>query len=155
MKNPCLIIAALWAATLWSGCHHHGRFDTPAHFAKLAESKRYEQRATSPEGIVIAVRKLELAEPASLSFWSDAIVQRLRGGQGYALLQTRDVKAKTGHAGKLLSFGRDQNGHTFDYWVAVFPHRNELYLLEAGGRRDRFERAQPQVQAALASLQIR
>jgi hypothetical protein len=130
-------------------------FQTPAHFAKLAKHDAYQQRATNPEGVVIAARRFDVAEPASLAFWSEAIVQRLRGGEGYALLGTRDVRAKSGQAGKLMRFGRDQNGHTFDYWVALFPKANELYLVEAGGRRDRFEKATGEVERAIASVSIR
>ncbi len=129
-------------------------FQTPNKFAKLEQNERYEQRATNPQGVVVAVRKIKLAEPASLSFWSEAVTQRLRGGEGYALLGEKDVKAKSGHDGKLLYFGRDQNGHTFDYWVAIFPDHKRLYLLEAGGRRDRFESAKAEVERAISSLSI-
>jgi hypothetical protein len=153
MNKLSLHQAFLIAACLLAGCSH-AKFQTPPQFAKLAENEHYEQRATSPEGVVIAVRKVDLAEPASVTFWSEAITQRLRGSQGYALLESRDVRAKSGQAGKLLSFGRDQNGHTFDYWVAVFPDQKQLYLLEAGGRRDRFEHAKAQVTQAIASLRI-
>lgn len=127
-------------------------FQTPNKFAKLEDNQRYEQRATNPQGVVVAVRKIKLVEPASIAFWSEAVTQRLRGGQGYALIGEKDVKAKSGHSGKLMYFGRDQNGHTFDYWVAVFPDHKKLYVLEAGGRRDRFEQAKGEVERAIASL---
>jgi len=154
MNRASNLWAALIMGVLVSACSG-ARFQTPAKFAKLADSERYEQRATSPQGVVIAVRKIKLAEPATLAFWSEAVSLRLRGGQGYALLGEKDVKAKSGHSGKLLYFGRDQNGHTFDYWVAVFPDHKRLYLLEAGGRRDRFEAAKADVERAVASLYIK
>ncbi|MFT3925695.1 MAG: hypothetical protein QM778_24350 [Myxococcales bacterium] len=150
-KGPIAVLAVLCA--LSTACHG-ASFETPNRFAKLAESERYEQRATNPQGVVVAVRKIDLAEPASLNFWSEAVTQRLQGGQGYALLGEKDVKAQTGHGGKLLYFGRDQNGHTFDYWVAVFPDHKRLYLLEAGGRRDRFDQAKAEIERAIASLRI-
>lgn len=136
------------------GACGHARFKTPQNFAKLSDSPPYQQRATSPDGVVIAVRKVQVPERSSLKFWSEAISRRLEGSQGYAALGTRELKAQSGHAGRLLQFGRDQNGHTFDYWVALFPAGKQLYLVEAGGRRDRFERARAEVEQALASVKI-
>jgi hypothetical protein len=146
------LAAWLLAVACLSACH--ASFHTPRDFGKLAKQQRYEQRAASPHGVVIAARKVKVPEPAGLGFWSDAIQQRLSAGQGYALLKTSDVRAQTGQAGRLLQFGRDQHGHTFDYWVAVFPQKRRLYLFEAGGRRDRFEQARAQVEKALRSLRL-
>jgi hypothetical protein len=147
-------VLSLTCLLLLSACGR-ASFQTPDNFAKLAEHRSYQQRSTNPEGVVIAARRVDVAEPASLAFWSEAIVQRLRGGEGYALLGTRELRAKSGQAGKLMRFGRDQNGHTFDYWVAVFSKAKQLYLVEAGGRRDRFEKAAGEVERAIASLSIR
>ena len=132
----------------------HARFKTPQSFANLSDSAPYQQRATSSDGVVLAVRKVQVPARSSLKFWSEAISRRLEGSQGYATLATRPVKAKSGHAGRLLQFGRDQNGHTFDYWVALFPAGKQLYLVEAGGRRDRFEKARAEVEQAIASVKI-
>ena len=135
------------------GCAH-AQFDTPREFAKLDQESEYAQRATSARGIVIAVREIDAPEDTSIAFWSEAISLRLKSGRGYALLGEQDVKARSGEAGKLLRFGHDQNGHTFDYWVAVFPQHERVVLLEAGGRRDHFEKARPEVEKALASLTL-
>ncbi|HEX6244586.1 MAG TPA: hypothetical protein VFZ61_26890 [Polyangiales bacterium] len=144
-----LVLAALSA-----GACGHARFHTPQNFASLNDSETYQQRATSPDGVVIAARKVEVPARSSLKFWSEAISRRLEASQGYAPLGTQEIKAKSGHAGRLLKFGRDQNGHAFDYWVALFPAGKKLYLLEAGGRRDRFERARADVERAIGSVKI-
>jgi hypothetical protein len=139
------------ALFLLSACAHVS-FDTPREFAKLDEHNSYEQRATTAHGVVIAVREVDAPEDTSIAFWSEAITQRLKAGQGYALLESRDVKAKSGEAGRLLGFGHDQNGQTYDYWVAVFPQKKKVVVLEAGGRRDHFEKAKPELEQAIASL---
>jgi hypothetical protein len=144
-----LLLLAAWCL---AGCH--ASFQTPRVFGKLAKHQRYEQRAASPHGVVVAVRKVRVPEPAAVDFWSDAIQQRLSTGQGYALLKTSQIRAKTGQPGRLLEFGRDQHGQTFDYWVAVFPQKKRLYLFEAGGRRDRFEKLHAEVEKALRSLSL-
>jgi hypothetical protein len=154
MNATIKFFAFAWLCLALFGCAH-AHFDTPREFARLDEESSYAQRATSPRGVVIAVREVEAPEDTSIAFWSEAISLRLHAGQGYALLAEQDVKAKSGQVGKLLRFGHDQNGHTFDYWVAVFPQKNRVVLLEAGGRRDHFEKAKPQVEKALASLTLR
>jgi hypothetical protein len=143
---------ALGLSLLLLACHP--RFDTPVEFARLTEAGGYQQRATSAHGVVIAVRKISAPRDTRLAFWSEAITQRMHAGQGYALLERRDVRAKTGEAGHLLTFGHDQNGQTFDYWVAVFARKKSVVLLEAGGRRDHFEAARPELERALASLEL-
>jgi hypothetical protein len=142
------------ALFLLSACAHTS-FDTPKEFAKLDEENSYAQRATTAQGVVIAVREVDAPEDTSLAFWSEAITQRLKAGQGYALLDSRDVQAKSGEAGRLLTFGHDQNGHTYDYWVAVFPQKKRVVVLEAGGRRDYFDKAKPELEQAIASLVLR
>jgi hypothetical protein len=133
----------------------HASFDAPAQFAVLDEQGVYAQRATSAHGVVIAVREVSAPEHTSLTFWHDAILQRMQGGQGYAFLAGRDVRAKSGQAGKLLTFGHDQNGRTFDYWVAVYADGKRVTLLEMGGHHDQFEKARPELEHALASLTLR
>jgi hypothetical protein len=144
----------LLALCLLGACAH-ARFETPREFARLDEDGPYTQRVTTAHGVVIAVRAVEAPRHTSVAFWSEAITQRMQAGQGYALLGTRDVKAASGQSGKLLTFGRDQNGQTFDYWVAVFPRKKRVVLLEAGGRRSPFEKARPDIEQALASLTMR
>jgi hypothetical protein len=148
------LLAVLWlvAGSCLTACH--ASFPTPRVFGKLAKHERYEQRAASPHGVVIAVRKVKVPDPAGVGFWSEAIEERMSAGQGYALLKSSDVRAKTGQAGKLLQFGRDQHGQTFDYWVAVFPQQRRIYLFEAGGRRDRFEKLRAEVERALRGLSL-
>jgi hypothetical protein len=154
MKHVGSALLLVLALALSASACGHAHFTTPQNFATLSDGPPYQQRATSPDGVVIAVRKVQVPARSSLKFWSEAISKRLEGSQGYAALGTRAIKAKTGHAGRLLQFGRDQNGHTFDYWVALFPVGTRLYLVEAGGRRDRFERARSEVERAIASLKI-
>ena len=153
MNTALKSLACLSLCLTLFGCAH-AQFDTPHEFARLEEDSSYAQRATSARGIVIAVREIEAPEDTSVAFWSEAISQRLKAGRGYALLSERDVRAKSGQPGKLLVFGHDQNGHTFDYWVAVFPEKKRVVLLEAGGRRDHFEQAKPEIEKALTSLTL-
>ena len=79
----------------------------------------------------------------------------LRMHGGYALLEEVEVKAASNEAGKQLRFGRDEDGQTFLYWITLFVTPHRVYVIEAGGRKDRFEAAAAGVEAALASIRLK
>ncbi len=73
---------------------------------------------------------------------------------GYALLDTKDVRAASGQSGKQLRFGRDQNGTPFKYWITIFVTESHLHIVEAGGRTEHFDAAEGRVERAITSLTI-
>lgn len=148
-KFACLALCLSCLA----GCH--AQLSPPSGFAEVPSGDAFVQRVASARGVVLAVRELPAPEGASLAFWRDAIGERLMRGRGYALLEERAVRARTGVVGTLLCFGHDQNGHTYDYWVAVFGTSKRVTLVEAGGRRDVFRAARPELEQAIGSLDLR
>lgn len=147
-----LVLCLLVLSTL-AGCHHHA-LRTPSDFAVFEDSEPYVTRAVSAQGVVIGVRELDNEPRANSAFWLTAIRAQLLEGRGYALLEAKDVRARSGQRGKQLRMGREQNGEQYSYWLTVFVTKHRLYLVEAGARRDRFEAAQSQVDAAIASLEV-
>lgn len=142
------LLAALY------GCQHH-TLRAPSDFAVLEDSAPYDTRAVSAQGVVIGVREIANEPRANAAFWLTAIRSQMLEGRGYALLSERDVRAKSGQPGKQLRLGRDQNGEQYLYWLTVYVTKQRLYLVEAGARKDRFEKAQPQIERALASLELK
>lgn len=147
--------ASLWLLVvgLFAGCHHH-TLRTPSDFVVLEESESYATRAVSAQGVVIGVREIDNDPRANSTFWLSAIRSQLLEARGYALLEAKDVRARSGQRGKQLRLGREQNGEQYLYWLTMFVTKNRLYLVEAGARKDRFEQAQSKVDAALASIEI-
>lgn len=112
----------------------------------------YDYRATTPEGVVVAVRAID-EDRGDLAFWTQALTLQLRDVSGYALVETADVTARDGTKGKLLKLGHDEDNKPYTYWVSVFPARGKLYIVEAGGTKDAFDRSKPSVEWMLATLQ--
>ncbi len=119
------------------------------------EESGYAYRATTPEGVVFAVRVIEDEKRGDLAFWSQALTLQLRDTLGYALLGSVDVAARDGTPGKLLKLGHDENGKSFTYWVAVFPAQKRLFIVEAGGSTELFERAKPSVEWMLKAVRVK
>lgn len=147
-----VLVVALWCGLL-GGCKHH-TLRAPSDFVVLDEKGPHATRAVSAQGVVIAVREIDNHPRANSAFWLSAIRTQLTDGRGYALLDTRDVRARSGQPGKQLRLGRDQNGEQYLYWLTLFVTKHRLYIVEAGARRDRFQVAQKTVDASLASFEL-
>lgn len=127
----------------------------PPNFLALQENQNgYHQRATSAQGVVLASREVGNDRHGTLAFWLDAIKQRMRGVRGYALTQESDVHAATGEVGKQLRFGHDEAGGPFIYWLTVYVTHDRIYIVEAGGKKDVFEAAQPQIEQAIRGYRL-
>ena len=120
-----------------------------------ASTTQYEYRATTPEGVVVAVRVVEDENRGDLAFWTQALTLQLRDVSGYALLDSSDVASLDGTQGRLLKFGHDEADKPFAYWVTIFPAQGRLFLVEAGGSKDAFDRARPSVEWMLKSVRVR
>jgi len=148
------LVPALLAVTVVA-CSHVPPLTTPARFLELEEEEAsdYRYRASSADGVVIAVRELEIdpARGGDLQFWVDATQSQIRGRRGYALLEQAEVETSAGK-GHQMRFGRDERGRTYRYWLTVVLTEHALYVIEAGGPSDKFEAHQPAVEAAIKSL---
>ena len=80
---------------------------------------------------------------------------QLRDVSGYALLDSKDATSADGTKGKLLQFGHDEDGKPYAYWVAVFLAQGRLFVVEAGGAKEAFERARPSVDWMMKSVKVR
>src|SRR5438552_14252692 len=79
----------------------------------------YDYRATTPQGVVVAVRKEANDPRADVAFWARAVDLRLKR-DGYARAAEAKVKTDRGLDGVELTYARAQEGRTYRYEVAVF-----------------------------------
>jgi hypothetical protein len=128
------------------------RMNTPPGFATLDANDDHAYRATSANGVVIAVRSERNRPEGNLEFWADAIDDRLCA-TGYTLDgEPRPVQSADGVPGIQRRYARNANGRTLRYWTTVFVKGSRVYVVEAGGDREVFDRAAPAVEQAISSL---
>lgn len=157
MTRPSLIIGLLCVALSAGACRPFD-INTPDSFVELEEESysQFEYRATTADGVVVGVRALDNDRRGTLSFWAEAVRNKLRDARGYALLEEADVNARAGVAGKQLRFGRDDSGHTYRYWVTIFVRSEggdpRVWVIEAGGEQAVFERRQAEIEQMIASF---
>lgn len=145
MNRYRLFMMALAATGLALGAAGCGRpFDikTPPGFVELKDQDPpYAYRATTPEGVVIAMRVIDNDdERGDLDFWTKAITLKMRDQEGYAALKTEEVKAKDGTPGRRLVFGHDEDGKPYAYWVTIWLAQGRILVLETGGAQPEVER---------------
>ena len=154
LQASLLLVVGLAAV----GCRPF-RIDTPDSFIEVEESRRsfYDYRATSADGVVVAVRAIENDRRGTLDFWAQAVRNKLRDARGYALTDEHDLNARGGMPGKQLRFGRDESGHSYTYWVTLFVRRDgskpRVWVIEAGGQSEVFEQRREELERLIASFE--
>ena len=155
--RPLLLALALAVSLVACGGRHFV-LTAPGDFMELdprgQELAGYRYRATTADGVVIGVREIDNERHGSGVFWLDAIRNSLRREGGYALLEESDVRAATGESGHTLRFGRDEDADPYTYWLTVFVTPDRIFVIEAGGRRETFAAAQPEVESAIATFRV-
>jgi len=144
-----------------TACGPHFQITAPQGFVVLEESVPYDFRATTPDGLVLAVREFDnTKEHGDLDFWVQAIQNELRLDKGYALLKASDVKTKSGLAGKALHFGLDRENEAHEYLVAIFvtgraKAKSRVYLIEAGGTAAQLKKSRSVIDQAIVDFEAR
>ena len=144
------------ACGVFLGCGPSVAMTPPTDFVVVEDEGGvpYEVRATSAHGVVLAARTVSNQPQGNLRFWEDAVKNRLRTTGGYALLEESEIRAASGQSGRFLKFGRDERSQTYVYWLALFVTADDVVVVEAGGRQDRFDAAEESVVSALRSVRF-
>jgi hypothetical protein len=152
MRSLYLALIALLAL---AGCGHPFDIAPAPGFVPLENQASFDWRATTPEGVVVGVRVVEDEKRGDLGFWTQAVTLQMRDVSGYALLSSTDIVSADGTKGKKLEFGHDEDGKPFVYWISIYAAQSRLFLVEAGGAKDPFERAKPNVEWILKSVHVK
>ena len=152
-----VFICALWAMV--AGCGASFDIETPPEMVAVEHgSNKYV--GMTHEGVVVRVNVYSQGEGSrdvpqgSHEFWLASTRERMRTTGGYALLDEKEVQSSDGHGGTRLEFGRDQDGVPYRYWITLYVTDDNIHVIDAGGRQDRFENAQDAVERALKSYVV-
>ncbi len=148
-----LLVAGLCLA----GCGPSFEVGTPAGFVELEEDySAYDYRATTADGLVLAVREIDHDPEGELSFWVRAVENKMRERGGYALLDRQKVTSADGLQGEQLRFGHDeQSGKPHLYYITVFVTEKWIYLLEAGGTKELMSSHAAQVDSLVSTFRAK
>jgi hypothetical protein len=153
MTTNKVLVALLFslAAFAAAACSHGGRLETPSGFATLGEDSTFSYRATSARGVVLATRTHDNDVKANTEFWTEALDLKLKD-KGYVADGTKSVKTARGLEGTQLRYTTTKNGRAHRYWVTVFATKSKVFLVEAAGDKEPFDKTVHAVEHAIASL---
>ena len=157
MAAPDKVALLAWTmvAAALAGCSTF-KAPTPPGFVALADQDPlYDYRATTHDGVVLAVRVMPNDPLGDEPFWSQAVELRVRNQGGYALLETRAVKTASGLPGRQIRFGHDEGARPHIYQVTLFVTKKRIYLLEAGGAKALVDRESPRLDSFIATFEPR
>jgi hypothetical protein len=153
------IISVLLVSLAVGGCGAAFELELPPRFVELdAKAQKvvgYAKRATTADGVVVAVRVIDNAAKGDIVFWQEAITIEMRDRRGYALLDDAELRVASGQAGRLLRFGHDEEGEAYRYWVGILVDEQRIFLVEAGGAEKVFEPVEGDVEKAVRGFRIR
>lgn len=149
INTVTLVLSLLLGA---AGCTPGAHLSTPAGFATLDSGDMYSYRATSAKGVVLATRTEPNRVKANTEFWADTLDGKLRDKGYTADGAARAVKTSKGLAGTQLRYTTMQGGRVHRYWVSVFATADKVYLVEAAGDKEPFDKAEKTVESAMSTL---
>ena len=152
MKTARIVPFALLLLAFAAGCTHGARLETPAGFATLDESKDFSYRATSAKGVVLATRTEPNEVKANTEFWAETLDAKLRDKGYVADGASHAVKTARGLAGTQLRYVTSKNGREHRYWITVFATKSKVFVVEAAGDKEPFDKSLAAVDGAIASL---
>ncbi len=149
MKHKLILLALSLVAM--TGCARGFDINTPDSFAELEGSDDYKYRATSAEGVVIAVRTADNDPKGNLEFWKTAMGYEL-SRRGYAKQSEVAVKSLSGTPGVQLRFTTSHRERPHVFWATLFVTGSKIVIVEAGGDKAHFEQVRAEVQAAIEGV---
>jgi hypothetical protein len=144
------------SAIAFAGCGSTFEIEAPADFVEREEYdwSSFAYRALNADAVVLGVREIVEENEASLAFWAKAVKNRLQASHAYAVIREEPISAATGEGGTLIRMGREDAGVQYDYWLALFDAGETLYVVEAGGRREAFEKVQDQLLGSITGFRV-
>jgi hypothetical protein len=151
MKTKTFALALLLATTSLAGCGAGAKLDTPSGFATLEKDDDYSYRSTSARGVVLATRTEPNDVKANTEFWAEALDLKLRE-KGYVSEAKKSVRTDKGLTGEQIRYTTTRNGRPHRYWLTVFATKSKVFVVEAAGEKEAFDKAETTIDKAVASL---
>ena len=155
MTRLSLLLAVSLLTLATAACGKPFDVKTAPGFVALESQRDFDWRATTPEGVVVGIRVVEDEKRGDIPFWTQAVTLQLRDVTGYALVDSADIVSADGTKGRLLKFGHDEDDKPYVYWVAIYAAQDRLFLVEAGGAKELFERARPNIEWTMKTIHVR
>ena len=108
--------------------------DVPDGYVKVRKQHRYDLKAVSARGNVIALKsRANEDRSADLAFWSEAVEHQKVDIDGMKLAKRETISSKKGLDGTLFQFEAGEGQTKTIYLVALYVTPLKIYTVEATG----------------------
>lgn len=145
-KSACFVIVIAILAFL-SGCVHF-KAVAPNGFAQYKEGKDF--RAISPNGIVYRIKKEPNLPKADLSFWKEALKNRMVDA-GYSFVSEESIQSH-GENGYLLELAAPYGQLDYSYLIGIYVRSDEIYVVESAGEVSLVKKERPSIIDAMKKV---
>jgi hypothetical protein len=152
-KNLVFAACLALSGASTTACGRGFGIETPDGFAELESNDDYRYRATTAEGVVLAVRREDNEPKGGLDFWASAVENEL-ATRGYEKVSQKSIQSKNGTPGKQLVYKVSKGGRPNVLWVAVFVTGSRVVVLETGGDEAHFAHVEPKVSHAISEFEV-
>lgn len=146
-----ILLTVFWSA---AGCVHFSGSTSsspvPEGFAPYTDSSQV--KAVSPEGVVYRVRREAHQPRAELTFWKEALKNRMLDA-GYIFLAEAPISAGE-RPGYLLELTAPHGPQDLTYLTAIFVREREIVIVEAAGEVTAFAPRREAILQAIRSLPL-
>ncbi|MCX7703041.1 MAG: hypothetical protein N2234_02920 [Planctomycetota bacterium] len=147
MKRVCIVCAVLIGVL--SSCR---MLEPPKDYVELEEPYPYDFRAVSADGCYFAARKVKNEGEGTLKFWTETVKNTLTQNKPYRVVKEGAFSTEKELSGKYIIFETELEGVAHTYIVGLVVTENYVYVLEAGGEKQRFDDDVERVLTAFRTL---
>jgi hypothetical protein len=147
--NRFALFALLLSA---AACGPSSHLIAPDGFAHVGGE--FDDRVTSPTGVVVGTRVVANDPKANLDFWTQAIDLRLRARGYEPTEQPLEIKSDGGLPGRSLHYVFFDGTRKNRYFVDVYATTRRILLVEAAGDLTDFDANLPKVVATMRSAKL-
>ena len=155
LPNRFVLAILALVAPLAAGCGPSVHAQVPDGFAVLEGGDDFAFRAANADGVVVAVRSEANKPRGDLAFWSKTLERKLEKRGYVAEGAARKVQSREGTDGLLRTFTISSGGRPHVYWLGVYVHADEVFVVEATGDAESVDAAmRARIESSIASVEL-
>ncbi len=144
-----LLLSLSFLTLLGAGCETID-YNIPEGFARYKREGK-QIRAISSDGVVIKASLIENDPYGDSPMWMESVNLYLKS-EGYKKLGSREISTVSNMKGIYTEYIYRYYGNNYIYSLTLFADKQQLYLMESGGRESFYKKRRESIITAIKSL---
>ncbi|MBN1972504.1 MAG: DUF4349 domain-containing protein [Sedimentisphaerales bacterium] len=141
------------AASQGSSVFNQSKFSLPDGYIKYFENKK-QTRAMSADGVMIYVHKEKNYQGGNIDFWSSLVHRMLVEQKTIRITKQPELKLKNKKDAVMFVGSKQVGSKQYGYLAAIVPTKQNVYIFEAWGPMQEFEKDRVKLEEAVISMRL-